>query len=85
MNLEEGHERSLTGSIYNSVIRRLRMHADDSDKQIKPEISVENSEHASQADYESEGDWPEEYKSIYGTDQHEWNSYRQPTGEVYHF
>ena len=85
LNLEEDYERSPTGSIHTSVIRRSKINSDGSDKQIKPEVLVEDSEHASQVDYESDDDWPRKYKSIYGSDQHEWNNYRQPTGEVYNF
>lgn len=48
MNLEEDHELSPASSIHTSVIRRLRINSDDSDEEIKPEILVEDSEHASQ-------------------------------------
>ena len=34
---------------------------------------------------ESDEEWPEEYKKIYGTDKHEWNNYQEHAGEVLEF
>ena len=58
-------------SVPISATRRLRI---DSSESEKVEIVEESDE-----------EWPEEHKKIYGTDNHEWNNYQQLTGEIFEF